>query len=75
MEAAAELLSKSALGLAEIGFTCGFADQAHFTRAFKRFTAFTPAAYRSDFATITHSRSALLHPLDRDRNGVSRTRR
>lgn len=50
MEAAAELLSRSRLGLAEIGFTCGFADQAHFTRAFKRFSAFTPAAYRSDFS-------------------------
>lgn len=50
MEAAAELLSKSRLGLAEIGFTCGFADQAHFTRAFKQFTAFTPAAYRSDLS-------------------------
>jgi len=50
MEAAAELLGTTRVGLAEIGFLCGFADQAHFTRAFKRFSAFTPAAYRQDFA-------------------------
>lgn len=35
--------------VAEIGFICGFADQAHFTRTFQRETALTPAAYRRDF--------------------------
>jgi AraC-like DNA-binding protein len=30
---------------AEVAFACGFADQAHFTRAFKRIVGFTPAAF------------------------------
>jgi AraC-like DNA-binding protein len=33
-----------------VGFACGYADQPHFTRDFKRRTAMTPAAYRSAFA-------------------------
>ena len=35
---------------AEIGYACGYADQAHFNREFKRHTALTPAAYRTEFA-------------------------
>ncbi|MFC3230627.1 helix-turn-helix transcriptional regulator [Marinibaculum pumilum] len=48
MEASAELLAGSGHSLAEIGFLCGFADQAHFGRSFKRFTALTPQAYRDE---------------------------
>lgn len=48
--AAARLLVGSAYGTAEIGFASGFADQAHFSRAYKRATAFSPAAYRAAFA-------------------------
>lgn len=51
MEASAELLAGSGCSLAEIGFVCGFADQAHFSRAFRRFTACTPGAYRTLFGT------------------------
>jgi AraC-like DNA-binding protein len=35
---------------AQVGYVCGFADQAHFTRQFKRHTAMTPGLYRSEFA-------------------------
>lgn len=33
--------------LAEVAADCGFADQSHFTRTFKRFTGLTPGAYRT----------------------------
>ncbi len=46
LEAAAALLAGTDHGLAEIGFVCGFADQAHFNRSFRRFTAITPGSYR-----------------------------
>jgi AraC-like DNA-binding protein len=45
----AELLARTNNGLAEIGYICGFSDQAHFTREFKRQTAFTPVTYRKNF--------------------------
>ncbi|MFE5856167.1 helix-turn-helix transcriptional regulator [Streptomyces sp. NPDC056500] len=48
-EAAAELLMRSGHPVGVIGFACGYADQPHFTRRFKRHTAMTPAAYRSAF--------------------------
>ncbi|MFG6431521.1 helix-turn-helix transcriptional regulator [Roseateles sp. LYH14W] len=35
--------------LAEIGFLCGYADQSHFTREFRRRSGMTPADYRRDF--------------------------
>ncbi len=37
---------------AQVGYLCGFADQAHFTRSFKRFTAMTPAVYRAQFGGV-----------------------
>ncbi|MFM2398424.1 MAG: Urease operon transcriptional activator [Pseudomonadota bacterium] len=46
----ARLLSSSRMSPSEIGYVCGFSDQAHFTREFKRSTAFTPALYRAEFA-------------------------
>ncbi|MGE0348247.1 helix-turn-helix transcriptional regulator [Hydrogenophaga sp.] len=50
---AARLLMAGAMSTAEVGYVCGFADQAHFTRQFKRHTAMTPALYRSEFAQAT----------------------
>lgn len=50
LESAAAALAESAAGLAEIGFTCGFSDQAHFTRAFRRLVGCTPGHYRASFA-------------------------
>jgi AraC family transcriptional regulator len=34
--------------IAEVAFECGFANQEHLTRVFKRFCGVTPAAYRKD---------------------------
>ena len=36
--------------LAELSLGTGFADQSHFTRAFRRITGVTPAVFRSTFA-------------------------
>lgn len=47
-EAAAQLLNGE-LPLAEIGFVCGYADQAHFTREFRERVGLTPARFRADF--------------------------
>ncbi len=47
---AARLLNTTDCSLAEIGYVCGYSDQAHFTREFKRAAAVPPAAYREAFA-------------------------
>jgi AraC-like DNA-binding protein len=47
---AAKHLVSTPQSAAEIGYACGYADQAHFNREFKRHTAFTPLAYRAHFA-------------------------
>ena len=39
-----------------IGFVSGYADQAHFTRDFKRRTTMTPALFRTAFATTAESK-------------------
>jgi AraC-like DNA-binding protein len=46
---AAKCLVATTQSAAEIGYACGFADQAHFNREFKRHSAFTPLAYRRHF--------------------------
>ena len=46
IQSACALLSDTEAGIADIGFCCGFADQAHFQRNFKRATNMTPAGYR-----------------------------
>lgn len=38
------------VSLSELSFSTGFADQSHFTRAFRRITGMTPAAFRSAFS-------------------------
>lgn len=46
----AEMLTGGTAATSEIGYACGFSDQAHFTRTFRRLTAMTPAAFRREFA-------------------------
>lgn len=43
-------LLRTGAALAEVGFLCGFADQSHFTREFRRRSGMTPADYRRNFA-------------------------
>lgn len=43
----ARRLMTSGLGLAAIAADCGFADQSHMTRAFRRHYGLTPAAFRA----------------------------
>jgi AraC-like DNA-binding protein len=46
MRCATDLLSRDETTLAEIGYCCGYADQAHFQRDFLRATNVTPTAFR-----------------------------
>ena len=46
---ACERLLAPDISLSELSFGTGFADQSHFTRAFRRITGMTPAAFRSAF--------------------------
>ena len=41
-----ELIRNSSLSLTTIAYTCGFADQAHFTRTFRDMTGYLPGAFR-----------------------------
>ncbi len=46
MRAATALLTQGTTPLAEIGYCCGYADQAHFQRDFLRATNMTPRVFR-----------------------------
>ncbi len=46
IRAACELLGKPEWPLADIAAECGFADQSHFTRTFRRMAATTPLRFR-----------------------------
>jgi AraC-like DNA-binding protein len=47
-DAAESLLRSDRHNLADVAFLTGFSDQTAFTRAFKRWTGTTPAAYRTN---------------------------
>ncbi len=46
VQRATELLRSGRLPLSRVALACGFADQSHFTRVFRRATGITPAAFR-----------------------------
>ncbi len=46
LEWVARQLAESERPLARLALAAGFADQSHFTRAFKRYSGLTPSAYR-----------------------------
>jgi len=46
MRQATQLLTRSNVPLSEIGYCCGYADQAHFQRDFLRATNITPRVFR-----------------------------
>jgi AraC-like DNA-binding protein len=52
---AGELLVTTDHPLGAIGFVCGYSDQPHFSRDFKRRSGFTPAAYRAAFRRSAYS--------------------
>lgn len=47
VERALELLADKNIPLVEIALQCGFADQSHFTRVFRRRVGMTPGTYRT----------------------------
>ena len=49
-ETAAARLVNGTQALAEVGYLCGYADQAHFTREFTHATGLSPGRYRQEFA-------------------------
>lgn len=49
MQTACQLLVSTRSPLAQVADRCGFADQSHFNRDFKRMTGMTPRAYRLKF--------------------------
>ena len=48
---ACERLLTPYVSLSELSFSTGFADQSHFTRAFRKITGMTPASFRSAFSS------------------------
>lgn len=49
IEAARKQLVETRRSLSEIAITCGFSDQSHFTKRFRRITGLTPLVYRKQF--------------------------
>jgi AraC-like DNA-binding protein len=45
-ERASQLLTHSPMALAQVGFACGYTDQAHFCRDFKRHVGLSPQQFR-----------------------------
>ena len=53
-ERAESLLGDPAYNLSEVGYHCGFSEQASFSRAFKRWTGKTPSGYRKTLLATDH---------------------
>jgi len=52
IKGAKTLLRQSDLSLAQVAIQIGFADQSHFTAAFRKATSMTPRSYRNSVATL-----------------------
>nr|WP_246438153.1 helix-turn-helix domain-containing protein [Prosthecobacter vanneervenii] len=50
IQTACRLLVDTRESISAIGLRCGFADQSHLTREFRRVTSLTPGAYREKYA-------------------------
>jgi len=50
IERAKELMMRSRSSLSDIALACGFADQSHLTRVFRRATGHTPAAWKAQLS-------------------------
>ncbi len=50
VERSLAFMSRRNLSLTEIAVSCGFADQSHFTRSFKRIMGLSPSTYRKLFS-------------------------
>jgi AraC family transcriptional regulator len=59
LEWAADRLAGTADPIARVALQAGFADQAHLTRPFKRYTGLTPGAYRRSRVSLQCSRHAI----------------
>ncbi|MFT3822729.1 MAG: AraC family transcriptional regulator [Chitinophagaceae bacterium] len=46
VDKALSLIKSTKPGLTDIAYECGFADQSHFTRTFKKYTGFLPLQYK-----------------------------
>ncbi|GCE07272.1 AraC family transcriptional regulator [Dictyobacter aurantiacus] len=51
VEQAQHLCEKSEMPLAQVALACGFSNQSHLTRVFKRYLGLTPRAFRQQYTT------------------------
>ena len=57
IQKAKELLEKNNLSMSHIAFACGFTNQFHFTRTFKKITNVSPSAFKKSLRTPSSRRA------------------